>query len=293
MKKNIIILLLVSISTIFAQNDQEKYIFTGNLRTDANYVIVGYQQPLKTQLMPDNPDKKSPVLAGFLSLLVPGAGEIYSGEYLKAGIFVALEAAVITTAVIYDNKGDRKTNEFQDYADAYNNPNHNWSVVRYAEWLIENEYPQDQWSELKTKIIISDDQNLAPWDRVNWEALNEAESGSHKLAPHGEQQYYELIGKYHQYSSGWNDFTGGGNDNLVSPNFLFYAKMRGDANDLYSVASTAVVGIYVNHFLSALDAVWSSIQHNKDLAVKLRLENIQLTQNHAEFYPVLHLSYNF
>ena len=287
MKKNIIILLLVSISTIFAQNDQEKYIFTGNLKTDANYVLAGYQQPLQTQIMPDSPDKKSPVLAGFLSLLVPGAGEIYSGEYLKAGIFVALEAAVITTAVIYDNKGDRKTNEFQDYADAYNNPNHNWSVVRYAEWLVQYEGAD------RSKIIISDDPNLAPWDRVNWEALNEAESGSHKLAPHGEQQYYELIGKYHQYSSGWNDFTGGGNDNLVSSNFLFYAKMRGDANDLYSVASTAVVGIYVNHFLSALDAVWSSIQHNKDLAVKLRLENIQLTQNHAEFYPVLHLSYNF
>jgi hypothetical protein len=68
--------------------------------------------------------------------------------------------------------------------------------------------------------------------------------------------------------------------------------MRGDANNFYSVASTAVIGIYVNHFLSALDAVWSATQFNKDLTVKFRLENIQLT-NHTEFYPMVYVAYSF
>ena len=68
--------------------------------------------------------------------------------------------------------------------------------------------------------------------------------------------------------------------------------MRGDANDFYSVAKTAVIGIYVNHFLSALDAVWSAASFNKDLAVKVRLENIQLT-NRAEFIPTVYLTYSF
>ncbi len=278
---------LILASNLFAQISNNNLEFSGNLQTDAKRIVKNYQEPVSQQLFPLTGDKKSPVLAGILSLLVPGAGEIYTGEYLKAGIFVALEAAVLTTAVIYDNKGDRKTNEFQDYADAYTNPDHNWSVVRYAEWL--NQY---EITDPNKKININPDESLAPWDRVNWSELNAAESGSHKLPPHGEQQYYELIGKYHQYSSGWNDFTGGGNKDQVSPNLIYYSHMRGQANDFYSVASTAVVGIYVNHFLSALDAVWSSIQHNKDLSVKLRLENIQLT-NRAEFYPALHLSYNF
>lgn len=278
---------LILASNSFAQISNNNLEFSGNLQTDAKRIVKNYQEPVSQQLIPINEDKKSPVLAGILSLLVPGAGEIYTGEYLRAGIFVALEAAVLTTAVIYDNKGDRKTNEFQDYADAYTNPDHNWSVVRYAEWL--NQY---EITDPNKKININPDESLAPWDRVNWSELNAAESGSHKLPPHGEQQYYELIGKYHQYSSGWNDFTGGGNKDQVSPNLIYYSQMRGQANDFYSVASTAVVGIYVNHFLSALDAVWSSIQHNKDLSVKLRLENIQLT-NRAEFYPALHLSYNF
>ena len=133
---------------------------------------------------------------------------------------------------------------------------------------------------------------MPPWERVSWAEVNAAETGSHKLPRHGEQQYYELIGKYHQYSSGWNDFSGAGNKDQISPNFTFYSGMRGEANDFYSTASTAVIGIYVNHFLSALDAVWSAAQFNNDLAVKIRLENLQLT-NRTEFIPTIYLSYNF
>lgn len=276
-------LIIIITNFINAQVLDKKILLSGNLHSDAKLVLEDYQQPVQPKFSQEIAERKSPFLAGILSLLVPGAGEIYNGQYLKAGIFVAIEAAVIGTAVIYDNKGDRKTNEFQDYADAYSNPDHNWSVVRYAEWL--NQYEG-------ANIKINPDESLPPWERVNWSELNAAESGSHKLPPHGEQQYYELIGKYHQFSSGWNDFTGGANKDQVSPNLIYYSHMRGQANDFYAVASTAVVGIYVNHFLSALDAVWSSIQHNKTLAVKIRMENFQLTDR-TIFYPVVNLSYKF
>ena len=68
--------------------------------------------------------------------------------------------------------------------------------------------------------------------------------------------------------------------------------MRGEANDFYSVSSTAVIGIYVNHFLSALDAVWSASTFNKNLAVKVRMESIQFA-NRAEFYPTINFKYSF
>jgi hypothetical protein len=286
--KNILygFIIISVLSQSFAQQKNEIYYYSGNLSADAKIISEDYQTQSLPQMMLSSSDKKSPFLAGLFSLIIPGTGEVYTGEYLKGGIFFVIEAALISTAVMYDNKGDKKTNEFQDYADAYTNPDHNWSVVRYAEWLVQYEGAD------RSKIIISEDINLPPWERVNWTELNAAESGSHKLPPHGEQQYYELIGKYHQYSAGWNDFTGGGNKEQISPNYHYYSDMRGDANSLYSVASTAVVGIYINHFLSALDAVWSTVQHNKDIAVKFRLENIQFT-DHAEFYPVMHLSYNF
>jgi len=233
-----------------------------------------------------NENKKSPMLAGLMSVLIPGTGEIYTEEYLKAGIFIAVEAAVITTAIIYDGKGEDKTTEFENYADDYTNPNHNWSVVKYAQWL--NQYVITNEAD---KIIIDPDTELPPWKRVDWNQLNSVESGSHKLANHGEQQYYEMIGKYPQFSPGWNDFNSSDYHD-ISENFLFYSGMRGDANDFYSVAKTAVIGIYVNHFLSSLDAIWSATNFNKDLAVKIRLDNIQFA-DHAEFYPKLYLTYNF
>ena len=40
-----------------------------------------------------------PALAGCVSLLVPGGGQVYTGHYLKAGTFLALEA--ITGSVSY------------------------------------------------------------------------------------------------------------------------------------------------------------------------------------------------
>ncbi len=267
----------------FSQTDENKIILSGNLSIDAKNVLNNYVEPATPQIVFNTQSKKSPFLAGVLSLVIPGAGEIYTEEYLKAGIFIAIEAAIITTGLIYDKKGDDKTTEFQNYADDYTNPDHNWSAVRYAQWL--NQYKN-------TNIPINSDESLPPWERVSFSDINAVETGSHKLPPHGEQQYYELIGKYHQFAPGWNDYTGGGNHDEISPNLIYYSTMRGDANSFYSVASTAVIGMYVNHFLSALDAVWSATQFNRDLAVKVRLENIQFA-NHAEFYPVVHLSYNF
>ena len=247
MKNKISILFVILfISSINAQQFTEHKTLIGSLSTDAKTVLSDFQPMNNPQIKLSVENKKSPLLAGLMSLVIPGAGEIYSEEYLKAGIFLAIEAAVVTTAIIYDGKGDDKTIEFQNYADDYNNPSNNWSVVKYAQWL--NQYVITNEAD---KIIIDPNTSLPPWKRVDWNQLNSVENGSHKLARHGEQQYYEMIGKYPQFSPCWNDFNSNDYHN-VSPNFLFYSGMRGDANDFYSVAKTAVIGIYVNHFLSCL-----------------------------------------
>jgi len=278
------LLIILFVSSIKAQNfNQQKY-FTGNLNTDAKQVLSDYIEPNNPQFSFSQENKKSPVLAGVLSLLIPGAGEIYAEEYLKAGIFIAIEAAVITTAVIYDKKGNDKTIEFQNYADE------NWSVNKYAEWTLTH------LPTLNSSLNAADFNVFNTNGSVNWGELNRLERAigkgySHSLPPYGDQQYFELIGKYPQYSAGWNDFNSDDYHD-VSPNFLFYAGERGKANDLYNISSKAVIGIYINHFLSTLDAVWSATNYNKNLAVKVRLENIQLT-DYTEFVPTLYFTYSF
>ena len=282
MKSIISLMVILSGTMLFSQqNDVPEHQLTGVLFIDSKISLSDYNETASPDFTPAAAKEKSPIVAGLLSLVIPGAGEIYTGEYLKAAIFIVLEAGLITTGLIYDKKGDDKTRDYQNYADD------NWSVVRYAEWM--NLYKDKN-------IEINPDPSLLPWQRVNWEQLNAAEREiqgfSHTLPQHGDQQYFEQIGKYFQYSSGWNDYSSGENNALISPNFSFYSGERGQANNYYNSASAAVIGIYINHFLSALDGAWSAVQFNKDLAVKMRVHGQQFA-DHTEYIPTVHFRYSF
>ena len=270
---------------IHAQSiDADKLQLTGNFKVDSKIILDSYNSIVPVFTLDEAPTKKSPVLAGVMSAILPGSGEFYVGEYLKAAIFFAVEAALITVAVVYDNKGDDLTAEFEAFADEH------WSVVKYSENLLLQPGLPDGCN-----IQINPDESLPPWHRIeNWSEINFCERGfSHKLPPYGEQQYYELIGKYNQYSSGWNEFdsaTDGFRD--VPQIMLDYAQMRGKANDDYNVAAKAVVGIYINHILSAIDAAWSAARYNENLAIKMRVQNVQFAGK-LEFVPTLNIRYKF
>jgi len=290
MKKSIIKYSLLSLSLFtvnFAQNiELENYKLTGNLLADSKIVLNNYEELSAVFALDDLPDKKSPVLAGVMSAVLPGSGELYVGEYLKAAIFFAVEAALITVAVINNNEGDKLTAEFETFADEH------WSVVDYANILMLHPgIPED----CNIENLINPDENLPPWERIeDWDELNHCEEEeTHDLPNYGEQQYYELIGKYPQYSSGWDTFDSDNDEFYDVPQILKdYAVMRGNANDAYNVASKAVIGLYINHLLSAVDAVWSATTYNNKLAIKMRVQNIQFADK-IEFVPTLNISYNF
>lgn len=276
-------------SISFAQeNSINKIILTGNLHSDSKILFEKSevrQQPSFGGLFP-SANKKSPVIAGLLSIVLPGAGEVYAESYWKAAIFAAVEVSAIVVATSYNKKGDNQTNYFQNYADGH------WDIKRYAEWTIKNvSYINSSVDPTKYSVINGD-------GSVNHAELNRLErdlgSGySHALPPHGEQQYYELIGKYPQYSHGWDDAIQSDIDfHILSQNLLDYSKMRGRANDYYNVSDKAVIGLYVNHLLSGLDAVWSAISFNKDVAVKFRVNQINAGDN-LTFYPTVYVQYCF
>lgn len=238
--------------------------------------------------------KKSVLLATGLSLLVPGAGEIYTEHYWLAPLFLSLEGVLWYYAMDYNRRGDEETSAFEKYADD------NWSVVLYAKWL--NAYAKNFPGGQNTpQIPISTDESLENWERVQWNVMNEVESAipqfSHRLPPHGDQQYYELIGKYFQYSYGWVDKTPTGDGwsdyHLVSPRFSSYATMRGNANDRYNTASLFVNLIIVNHVLSAVDAAFLAVRWNKDVDLHSRAGVILLPDGTAELRPTTTLSLRF
>ncbi len=297
--KLILLLFVVIVAANFMNAQQvaiNKTKLTGNLLADSRLVSINYNSSKTPAMEFQTKDKKSRFLGGLFSFIVPGAGEFYAGDYLKAAIFVAVEAAAITTAVVWNNKGDKQTRFFQDYA------NQHWSVRKYAWWTAKN---LATLAPGMSQADITKYQNEFPTETspVNWSQMNQmevaigsdpgAEGYTHQLPPFGEQQYYELIGKYPQYSHGWDTSNPTDKDyHILTSQFLWYADQRGEANHLYSIGSTAVIFVYINHFLSAIDGVWSVDKYNDTIAMNMRIQPVRFSDK-IDYMPTLNLSYNF
>ena len=181
---------------------------------------------------------KSPRTALLLSAILPGAGEFYAGSKLKAVGFFAVEVGAWVMYASYQKKGTQKEDEFQNFADTH------WSEQEY-------------WEALAREAGI---------DPSDINALREYEGQhySHSLPEEKDQQYYEMIGKYDQFNAGWDDTdTHRGRD---SDNRLLYEDMRAQANSYFKKATTGATIAMINHVLSAIDAAWTTVYHNRRLA---------------------------
>lgn len=236
---------------------------TGNARVDLVGLTALRSGPwLQGSTAPTPmPSRKSIWLAAGLSAVLPGAGEFYAESYWKAAAFFAVELAVLGLAYSYDRRGDDQTDRYREFADR------NWSVVQYARYA-ETLAPTGRTYAWRVPGTEGMDPFDRPWSQVNWGELNRMERDiagyySHTLPPYGEQQYYELIGKYPQYNQGWVDAPSSFNygDPLTSK-FLFYSGERGKANEYYTSATRWVTVAIVNHILSAVDAAWTAGSYN-------------------------------
>jgi len=263
----------------------------------------GYMNP-EFALDPQKDSKKSLLLAGLFSAAIPGAGELYTGNYLQSALFIGIEAASWIINVKYNKKGDDQTAFYQSYADAH------WSVIRYATWVERNldKIVPNQKDIDKIRPIFQSlyKQGNTPADQIYWDKLNEIEriigggggkgqAFSHTLPKYGDQQYFELIGKYPQYSQGWDDSDQNSDGNFydrVTENFRYYASERGKANDYYNTATTFVSIIVINHIVSAIDAVLMAHFHNK-AHVSVSYNGNALPNGKIEMKPNFHLSINF
>lgn len=281
--------LILIISFSVSAQDSGKPTLTGRLFIDAR---LSFENSKIISINADDnieSKRKSPFLAGVLSFALPGAGEFYTENYIKSAVFLAVEAVSITIGLKYDKKGDDQTAFFQAYADRH------WDVARYAKWTIRHA------SEINSGVNAADFQVFDQTGKVNWNELNKLESAlgsyySHRLPKYGEQQYFELIGKYPQFNVGWDDF---GDENHpftygdpLTPNFLYYSVERGKANDFYNIASKAVVIIITNHIISAIDAAWSASSFNKNLKLSAELKRTDIGLA-TDYYPQLNLQYSF
>lgn len=213
--------------------------------------------------------EKSPVLGALMSAVVPGAGEFYAKSYLKSAIFFAAEVGLWTLYAINRSNGDSKTDEYQNIA------NENWNLKKYAQWLKDNNFTGAQNLNIPNNDPVA---GTADWDALRAQ-VNDVErvNFSHTLPRFGDQQYYEVIGKYQSFVAGWSysDVNVVNKNNYLSyrPSQIdSYMGVRQDANDFYDFATLTTNIVIANHLLSAADAAWTVSMFNSEIKMRTSFE---------------------
>ncbi|MCB9357192.1 MAG: hypothetical protein H6506_01435 [Calditrichaeota bacterium] len=230
--------------------------------------------------------KKNIGRAVMFSLIIPGTGQLYSGSWLRALPWFAVEVAGWALFASYHGQGNDKTSEFETYAGPWQNTDRGAGNFNYDVYML-REY----------QVAVNEVFARTPWegDLVEWRDLPWTDRSEHLPAPYTHdintrdvQQYYEMIGKYYeQFGYGWNDAWDGAYspgtqtlDNIwlaagddpstswfdgSSAMFYHYRDMRGEANDLLEKGNTMMEIVLVNHVLSALDAAFAARSYNRKM----------------------------
>lgn len=196
------------------------------------------------------PGEKSPTKAFLLSVAVPGAGQWYYGSKTRALVFFGAEVATWALYLNFHSDGNTREDEFEAF-----NREH-WSRDAYEKKYLYNAYPSFQ---------------RPGFDYVDDEWVTRTEI-SHRLPDTRVQQYYEMTGKYDQFSWGWDDalFNGLSLDSLIalgtlepitdaskrpkSANRDKYEIMRDEANNAFAKANNMIIVGIVNRLVSGFEA---------------------------------------
>jgi len=229
--------------------------------------------------------KLVPGKALLLSAILPGAGQFYAKNYIMSGVFLALEVGAWTGVAMYHSKGMDKEDQYLAYADdhwTYGDPGSGGPYDNYFEYEY---WCANQWGYYKdgteSGLFTGTD---VEWKELTWnEKLNylPKDGFTHELDPtEKDQQYYEEIGKYNQFATGWDDYTEADYpfyddwkaNKTITPHRDYYLTLRKDSNDALDMSKNFTMVVMGNHLLAALHAGFSVTWHNRKLAQEQNVE---------------------
>jgi hypothetical protein len=255
------------------------------------------QQPESPEGMAMVPGMKKPGRALIYSAFIPGTGELYVGAKKRGIAFLAVEAAAWTWYFTQHSSGQNKEDEFKDFAID------EWSEQAYIDWYGHWE----DWYDARRG------DNDPDFDKIF----------THHLPSQVDDDYYEMIGKYDQFSYGWlgdpDDYLPGDfapNDSLLGYDFTDqfttrdicrgvdatattnrdkYMNMRDDANKLLKRATWGISAALFNHVISAVDAALAAKSYNRAFLQEANHPHLRMEmgQYAGEIIPKLTLTQKF
>ena len=229
-----------------------------------------------------------------MSLVVPGAGQLYVGgstfNYVRGAVYLALEGALWGSWYYYSvYKYDKQTDRYKNFAkkhfsahqyeskmhDLRNGLDDSDEESKFVERYLSSResYCKSIYGDASTNGCYTGDASTEMTkDNNHVNHLN----GSFSLYNSG--SFYSTIAGS-AYVLGWDDVENdtpvsalnlGDRDLEVVPlgesaNWKTYRSMRSKANDYADMQAWFFGGLILNHIVSALDAAWSAHAHNKVL----------------------------
>ncbi len=210
--------------------------------------------------------KKPPLKAMFFSVIIPGAGELYTRSYLQAAFFFGLEVLFIYNR----NANDDKTDDYFAFGDEH------WLVNKYYEWL---RMLYGGEIDLNGNGIYGEFEDYRLYEDFN--------GFTHNLPPAKNDSYYDMIGKYlTQFGPGWDDCIDPMADTQQTPepydatwywaggstaNAAKYRKLWLDAQDAEDMVRVFTGVIVLNHIASAIDAGITAWIKNKRIETSMNV----------------------
>lgn len=237
---------------------------------------------------------RSPKVAILLSLLVPGAGQAYSHNKLKAGIFGAVEVAFIAAGAIVGYQGNQRMKAARSFADEhysidsmstyYTFMSNSNELIDFDSLVFYGEYNDflNQSSKKSQSYYndISDDKRpyIQGWDDVtprftsDFVPINNSDSGTYIVNPAEDSTY---LVSFVDNNGDTSDAAFGFSENQKT-----FSKKLSKANVYFRWSKGLFSMLLVNHIISAIDAGITAKAYNDQLLGKTSLwQKINLREN--------------
>ena len=246
-------------------------------------ILYNYKNNLNINKINTN---NSSIKALLQSSILPGAGQyLTNNQKTKGLIFFGIEILSLIGINYYNNKADDFKKEYQEYG------NNNWDFSiwcsNYYNWdnindAYYNVFANDEsmiypkiWEDSHyikfsyiqddvTRTISSSSQNFEQlYIDYNLNDFNSVEAfiENYNVRIIKDHNFYENIGKYNHFYSGWNDnhdistYDNNGYIVATSPNKVIYRSIYDESVKNYYTKNNFVNFIFINHFVSMLDAL--------------------------------------
>ncbi len=211
---------------------------------------------------------RSPQKALFMSLLLPGWGQAYSKSYLKTGLFIALEAGLIAGHLKFKSDGKSKKDDAHAVADKHFDTKRLETFYTELRKYGKKSNPEGADADILTAMNFQSGTTIESHMKVVSDGIYVEAGNAHNV-----QGWSDKVGSYNLS----NPYFYTGATQLKDSTFVLdgdtyfgesglqnsYNGMLDESEKDYDYSEAFLIGLVVNHVVSAADAFITAYAYNK------------------------------